>query len=196
LGFAWSDSSSNLHEVLGPLPKQLIDWLFSRIPADAQESAQNPGDVSVQHRGRLIKGNAADGASRVTANPWQSQHGCKIPWKLAAMVSYQNFGGLLYVSGALIITEAFPKLEDSFGPGPGHPLQRGQRPHPSDPERQDRVDLGLLQHDFGDPDCVRIAGLTPGQGTCLSAVPGEQDSHDGPDLAVGVGAKTAFIHRD
>jgi hypothetical protein len=35
--------------------------------------------------------------------------------------------------------------------------------HPTFPVRQDSFDLSLLEHDFGDPNGVRVASATPGE---------------------------------
>src|SRR6186997_3413930 len=37
--------------------------------------------------------------------------------------------------------------------------------------RNDRGDLGLLQHDFADPDQIRIAGSTPGKFARIASKP-------------------------
>ena len=39
---------------------------------------------------------------------------------------------------------------------------------------EDGGDAGLLQHDFGDPDGVGIAGATPGEIAFVEVEPGEE----------------------
>ena len=40
--------------------------------------------------------------------------------------------------------------------------------------RYDRGDLGLLEHEFGDEDCVRIASPAPGKIAAVAAVPAQK----------------------
>ena len=45
---------------------------------------------------------------------------------------------------------------------------------PGEVARDDAFDLGLLQHDLGDEDRVRIAGPSPGQVAALLGEPAEE----------------------
>ena len=85
--------------------------------------------------------------------------------------------GFLQVANASIISEALPELMNLLRVGVGQCFDVRQFPHPALPVRQDGFDLRLLEHDFRDPDGIRVARTTPGKVARVFGEPFEQVSH-------------------
>ena len=73
-----------------------------------------------------------------------------------------------------VIAQPLPLLEHRLDVGPGQGGQVGELFQEAMIEGDHRGNLGLLQHDFRDPDAVRVPGAEPGQITLVGGVPGEQ----------------------
>lgn len=82
--------------------------------------------------------------------------------------------GFLHVADAGVIAEAFPKLVDFVGAGIGEAFNGGQLAQPAFPIRNHCFHLCLLQHDFGHPDGVGIAGAPPRKVACVGGEPVKQ----------------------
>ena len=67
------------------------------------------------------------------------------------------------ISRSRIITEAFPGAQNLRFSRGGKRADGGKPAQPSIIVRNDGSDLGLLEHDFGNENGVRIAGLAPGE---------------------------------
>src|SRR5436853_400189 len=78
---------------------------------------------------------------------------------------------------ARIISEALPKFVNLLRAGLREGFDVRQFPHPALPVRQDGFDLRLLEHDFRDPDGIRVARTTPGKVARVFGEPFEQVSH-------------------
>ena len=116
--------------------------------------------------------------------------------KLPAMLAGDDVGAFLEVAGARIIAEPGPRLHDVVGLGGGQ--CRGIRPALDEGAeiRLHGLDRGLLQHDLGQPDAVRVgprrrAGRrAPRQLAVMAVVPFEQR---GGDFAVVAGSAIAGL---
>lgn len=62
----------------------------------------------------------------------------------------------MQLPGASVVSETFPEFENLFDRSVAEFFDGGEGVHPTAPERKDRLDLGLLEHDFRDPDGVRV----------------------------------------
>jgi hypothetical protein len=111
----------------------------------------------------LIECDTADGAGGVTADAGQCQHSVEFAREFAVALFHDNLGSALHVADAGVIAKAFPEFMDFFRSGFGQGADVRQSLHPTLPIRQDGFDLGLLEHDFGDPDGIWIASPTPGE---------------------------------
>ena len=67
------------------------------------------------------------------------------------------------ISRSRIITEAFPGVQNLRFSRRGKRADGGKPAQPSIIVRDDGSSLGLLEHDFGNENGVRIAGLAPGE---------------------------------
>jgi hypothetical protein len=178
----------------GQCPKQLPGRFLPGISTDAKQPGQHPNDVPVEHRHRLVEGNAADRPRAIAAHPRQRQEIFAPLGDLSPMPSHDATGGLLQMTGPPVIAQAFPEFQ--------HPLRRRVRqgcgcwqlPHPALPVRNDRADLGLLQHDLRDPDRIRIPRPSPRQITGLAGKPGDEGLDD--RQSTGTAQAPALPRRD
>ena len=82
--------------------------------------------------------------------------------------------GFLQVSDAGVVAEAFPEFVDFVGARVGEVLDGGQLAHPAFPIGNHGFYLSLLEHDFGNPDGVGIAGAPPREVAGVGGEPVEQ----------------------
>ena len=162
------------HQFFRNTPKPGVGFLFARVAFDAEEARQDANDVAVQNRRGLIECDAADCAGGVAADAGQREHGIKFARKFAIMFFHYELRGSLNVADASVVAEAFPEFMNFLRTGFSERLDVGQGRHPPFPVRQDGVYLGLLKHDFGDPDGVGIASATPRKIAGVVWVPLEQ----------------------
>ena len=135
-------------------------------------------DIAVDRRRRRIERDGGDGGGGIGADAGQSAKTLFARGELTAVPLDHDAGASVQIAGAGVIAEAGPGLE--------HVVERRRRQRPEiGPARQkacvigpDRLDRGLLQHDFGQPDAIRIGALSrrraPRQLAAMAVVPGQQ----------------------
>src|SRR6202034_1316608 len=135
-------------------------------------------DIAVDRRPRSVECDGRDGRRGIGADAWQIAKALFARRYLTVMLLDYDAGASMQITGTGVITEA--------GPGFEHVVERGRRQRPYiGPARQkarvigpDRLDCGLLQHDFGQPDAIRIGALprprAPGQLAAMAVVPSQQ----------------------
>jgi len=160
------------------LPEMLIDDSLSRITRYAEQASEHTNDVAVQNGPGLVEGNAADGAGGITADPREGEHVVKVFREFSVVEREDCFRGLLHVANTRVVTQAFPELVNSLRRGFGEGFGVRQGSHPALPKGEDCFDLGLLEHDFGNPDGVRIMRAAPGQVAGILGEPVEQNGDD------------------
>ena len=67
------------------------------------------------------------------------------------------------VSGPRIVSEPFPGFQNLRKVRPGKMAYRGKESKKFPVIWNHGADLSLLKHDFRNPDCIRVAGLSPGK---------------------------------
>ena len=83
--------------------------------------------------------------------------------KMPREVAHADVGGLLERERAAVVPHALPFLEQ-VDPGGCRQRIKGREPrHEAPPPREHACDLGLLQHDLGYPDRIRIGHIAPGK---------------------------------
>ena len=108
-------------------------------------------------RQRPAKREAGNRARRVAAHAGQLRRSSTRAGKLPSNSAHDHLRGAVQVARAAVVAEALPQLE--------HIVQRrgGQRLHGGEAHQETLVvgdhgrDLRLLQHDFRQPDGVRVA---------------------------------------
>jgi len=155
----------------GDLPQQTRGRRRLHVVVDGVEPRQDARHVAVDQRLAPAKRDRRDRPRRVTPHAGQSA-------KLG--------GALRHLPGPARHDLARPAMEMARAPviaepGPGrqHVVERrrgqggeaGEASHPALVIRHRRRDTGLLQHHFGDPDRIGIAGPSPREVAPISAVP-------------------------
>jgi hypothetical protein len=165
------------HEGLGDFPKPGIEWLGAGIAGEGEDPGQDAHHISVKDRSGLIEGDAADGAGGVTSNARKLENLGVILWEYSLEPILDEARGGLEVPDAAVIAQAGPELEQE---GEGCLRQVGDGGQASDPAfviGNGGIDLGLLEHDFRDPNGVGITGAAPGQGAGMAGKPSQQTFH-------------------
>ncbi len=126
----------------------------------------------------MVEGNGADGGRRVGADAGQGEQASLAVGEAAAMSFRHGARTSMQVAGARVVAEP--------GPGRQHVVDRrgGERRdgRPALDEAAEIVahggDGGLLQHDLGKPDDIRIGPRSgrgaPGEGATMAVVPAKQ----------------------
>ena len=83
--------------------------------------------------------------------------------KLPAMQRHHVLGAAVQVARAAVVAQAAPQGQHVVLRGGGQLCHRGKALQKAGVIVQHRGHLGLLQHDFGQPDAVGIARVLPGQ---------------------------------
>ena len=147
----------------GNFPQFVIGFLFARIFCDAEEPGEDADYIAVENGCGLIESDAANGASGVASDAGQFKDLLEARGEGAPVFFHDKEGGFLHVSDAGVIAEALPELVDFLRGRFSERLNIGKLVHPTFPVGDDGFDLGLLEHDFGDPNGVGITGRSPGQ---------------------------------
>src|SRR6202034_440808 len=141
-------------------------------------------DIAVDRRPRSVECDGRDGRRGIGADAWQIAKALFARRYLTVMLLDYDAGASMQITGTGVIAEA--------GPGFEHIVERRRRQRPYiGPARQkarvigpDRLDRGLLQHDFGQPDAIRIGALplrgAPVQPAAVGVVPGQPGQEPGP----------------
>ena len=173
-GLIESSAVSRRQDRFGQLPQQSPAGGAGRIAAKGDQPAEQSHGVGLEDRGRRVERDRHDRAGRVAANARQLADGFQSARKSSGVLVDHHAGRGVHLPGAAIIAEPFPlpqhlafvgARQRSTGGKPGHePLEVGH----------DRGHLGLLQHDFADPDRIGIVGAPPGKIAPVTAIPGRQ----------------------
>src|SRR5256885_2849722 len=83
------------------------------------------------------------------------------------------------ISRARIVAEPLPRAENLTLRGRGKSNCVGEAAEPFIIIWNDGGDLGLLKHELGDEDRVRIGGAAPGKIAAVFAIPGKERSAKG-----------------
>ena len=89
-------------------------------------------------------------------------------------------GRLVKLSCAAIVAQSFPETQDLLLVGLGQRADRGQGGQKTLEVRLDGFHLRLLEHDFAQPDRVRVARAAPRQLAGVLVVPRPQPAAKGP----------------
>ena len=90
--------------------------------------------------------------------------------------------GGLEISRASVVTEALPCQKHLVFRCARQGGEIGKPPEPLAIIRDDGGDLGLLEHDLGDEDCVRILCATPGELPAVAREPAKKRALEGADF--------------
>jgi len=108
-------------------------------------------------------------------------HLLDFPRKVSAISIHDSFRCDMEISRASVITEALPRAKHLIFRSARQRTKIGKSAEPLVIIRDDGCDLRLLEHELGDEDCVRIAGLAPGEIAPVAAIPAEKRSLESAD---------------
>lgn len=173
----------SLVEITGPAAGeqalQLIihraaQWRSCGTAAESKQSSDHARRVAVHNGIGLAKGDAEDGARGVIADAGKGPNAGVVARKLSGEFAGNHPRGSMKIERAPIIAEAGPGFEDLLAPGARQMVNGGKRPQKIAIKGENGGHLGLLKHDFGYPDGVRIARLSPGKGASYPPEPAEK----------------------
>ena len=193
-----ADGGAELHHGLvpgagGARDEQMLGFGFELMPAgglaeiaaNGAETGENASDVAVENGERSAVGDAQNGGGGVAADAGESESGFLRSRKFTGVEADDFFCGAMEIARAGVVAEASPGFEDgrfgrtSEGANGGKPCEETLV------IGEDGGDARLLQHDFGDPDAVGIAGSAPGESALVGVEPGEEAAAEGGELTGG-----------
>ena len=162
-------------QAAGQIPQALLDRPLAGKALDAEDAAQHAFDIAIEDRFASAPGKGCNRCRSRAADTRQGLERRRIVRKHATVARHHQSGAGMQIARAAVVAKAAPEGK--------HLVRFGgcQRRHIRKPFDEARVvaehglHLGLLQHDLGDPDAIRIASLLPGQGMpAAAALPGDQ----------------------
>ena len=138
-------------------------------------AGQHPFYVAIQYGSPLLEGLGKDGRSGGATNAGQGLELFQVTGKLASVLFNDLLRRLLEITGAGIVTKAGPMAEHVIHRGRGERFHVWKALHKSFEVGDNRIDLGLLQHDFRNPHAVWVPVMMPGQVVpAVFVVPGQK----------------------
>src|SRR5262249_13691602 len=89
-------------------------------------------------------------------------HLLNFPREISAKSINERFCSGMEIPRASVITEALPRAKHLIFGSARHRTEIGKPPQPPVIVRDNAGDLGLLEHELGHKDCVRVASAPPG----------------------------------
>ncbi len=163
------------------------DLRSSEVALLADEPGGDPEPVRLERDHRAIEREGGDGSGDVRADARERLELGDRVGEAPPAPEGDRPGRRVEVAGAGVVARTLPDLEDPVERGGGERLDRRERD--AEPlEVRDRLgDAGLLEEDFGEPDPVRIAVASPGEGPSVPGEPGEEGPYGpGPECRSAV----------
>ena len=160
--------------VFGGFPQLFFDSHGAERFAQIHQARKHPADVRVQGWGGKVEGNGSNRAGGVAPDAWQRAQGVQVRGQLAAVLLAEQPGALVQVARAAVIAQPFPGLQHVLLRSRRQAFQVRKSAHKAFKVWNDGFDLGLLEHNFGNPDAVGRDIRTPGQMPGVLVVPREQ----------------------
>jgi len=149
------------NNLCGALPEFFAaDRGISRGTHVKQAGEQTRG-IRFDNWNRLMKSKSRYCVRRIAANARQFANRCDIAGKDSHVLILHNLGGGMKIPGAVVIAETLPAVENIVlrSARDGSEVRKSAKPFII--IRDHGGDLGLLEHELGDKDRVRIAGFAP-----------------------------------
>jgi hypothetical protein len=144
--------------LLGSVPD-----LRQRLPGPAKKASQDALHIAVDDGAGFVKSDAGDGRRGVTPDAGKRAQGAGGGGQPAGVIAHQAARGIMQGASAAVVAKSAPGGEHFGGLGGGKRGHVGKAAQKIAVTVQHRTHSRLLQHDFGNPDVVRVAGGTPGQ---------------------------------
>jgi hypothetical protein len=139
--------------------------------AEIKQARQNAGSISFDDWGGLIESERRDSVRRIFPDSWKLSHLLDRLWEASIISMDDYFRGGVEISGTSVITETLPRMEDVAFRSLSQGGETGEPAEPLIIIRDHAGDLGLLKHELGNKDRVRVASSAPGQIAFVLAIP-------------------------
>ena len=144
-----------------------------------KETGQHARAVCFDDRDRLVESESRYGIGCVTSHAGQLADGIGRCRETASMLLHDRERRGPQISGARIIAESLPGMQNIVLGSGGERFDGREAPQPFVIVRDDRIDLSLLKHEFGNKDRVGIICSAPGKIAAIFAVPGKKRAAEG-----------------
>ena len=146
----------------GKLPQAFLGGGRGRVGVDGGMAQEDAFDVAVEDGfARAIgkDGYRCGGRASYAFQGFEFGAGVR---ECAVVLVADLFGGVVEVAGAAVVAQSAPQRHDAVGGGVGEGADGGVSGKEALVVGDDGGDLGLLEHDFREPDAVGVVAL-PGQ---------------------------------
>lgn len=175
-----ADRRSQLHHCLVKQRRPLLRF-FQQIVGNLlkpsivfhtiKKAADNALHITVKHRMHLIAGDTCNGRRRIRADADIRSQSLIVDRHGFQAFGVHLPGGSMQVTGALIVSQSLPVLQNLFKIGQGKRLEVGEPSNKAIIRWQHGCDPRLLQHDLRDPDAIGITAATEGQIPLVLSIP-------------------------
>lgn len=149
---------------LGPRPQCRLDFLVAGPACDTAMACQDALDVAIENGAALAECQRCNGRSGRTPHARQLRDGVGPGRKYSAMLGHDGACRRVQIARATVVAKPAPQREHVVFRGGGQGRQIGEMGDKALEIGDDRGNLGLLQHDFRQPDTVGVACALPWQG--------------------------------
>jgi hypothetical protein len=160
-----------------------------------EKTRQDASSISLDDRDWPIEGEGSEGVRRIFPDSRKFPDLVSRLWTVSTMSVNDYFSGSMKVSGASVVTEALPGVEDVTFRGARKREEIWEAAEPLFIIRDNRGNLGLLEHYLGDEDGVRIARLAPGKVAAVAAIPAEKRAAERANVFWGCHDLKANVQR-
>jgi hypothetical protein len=126
-----------------------------------KQAGEQTRGIRFDNWNRLMKSKSRDCVRRIAADARQFAKRRVVAGKDSPVSILHNLGGGMKIPGAVVIAEALPGVENIVLRSARDRSELRKSAKPFIIIRDHRGDLGLLKHELGDEDRVRIAGFAP-----------------------------------
>ena len=130
---------------------------------DSESAAQYAFDIAIEDGGVCSKAEGSDGICRRATNAGQRRQCQRMLRKVSAVIAHHTLRTTMQVAGAGVVAQPAPQTHDFIDRRSGKISKLRKARQKACVIRDDRSNLGLLQHDFGKPDAIGVSGVLPRQ---------------------------------
>ena len=149
----------------------------SREPACSgkrEDAGEHPFDVGFGGGQPLAERERRHRRRHVFAEAGEGGEDARVARNHPAVVAHDLLRRPPEVSGARVVAETRPRGEDAVLAGAGERREVGKSCDECVVALLDRAHCRLLEHDFGDPDPIRVVRPAPGEAAVFATKPGEE----------------------
>ena len=139
-----------------------------------RQPGEDPQHIAVHSRDGEVKGDGADSARSILADTGQRQNRIIFSGKLAVVALLNDLRGLFQIPHPAVVAKSLPQLVQSVVITVCQGLHGGQSGEEAGVVALDSLHPCLLEHDFRQPDMVRLFGFPPWQAAVVFPIPRKQ----------------------